>query len=162
MKPLNTRIRIFHLLFLTVITLLQLSCNDKNENQPDNTIFSGRWTEVVPQVFAFARDNVDEIQFSGTEFKIKWKSYSDTPSDPCDQTSFTWAEHAAGTYTYDRDSVYFDGNYTDNEFKISKKCYRNGEFKTSFAYKLTKSGNTKTLIFKPDAEAYYKIVLRPI
>lgn len=162
MKPLNTRIRIFHLLFLTVITLLQLSCNDKNENQPDNTIFSGRWTEVVPQIGTFGRNDVEEILFESNEFKIKWKSYSDTPSDPCDQTSFTWEEHAAGTYTYDRDSVYFDGNYTDHEFKISTKCYRKGEFKKSFTYKLTRSDSTKTLILNPDAELYYRIVLQPM
>lgn len=121
--------KLFRILLLTVTALLQLSCNNKNEDQPENTIFSGRWTEIVPQIGTFGQNDVEEILFEGNNFKIKWDSYSDTLSAPCDPNSFTWEEYAAGTYTYDRDSVYFDGNYTDPKFKTSNTCYRKGIFK---------------------------------
>lgn len=152
----------FRYILCLILLIATLSCNDENYIKPDTARFSGKWTEIVPDIGTFGRDDVAEISFYGNKFTIRWNSYSDTPIAPCEPGSFKWVQHATGTFTFDADSIHLNGKYTDAQYKLSAKCYRRGDFKANHAYQFTEIGNFKRLILNPKADLYYRIELKSL
>ncbi len=142
---------------LSVFFLLNLfACKKDGPTQP----IESTWTEEVPTVLAFGRNDVESLQFGSTIFKLKLNCYSDVPTSPCEPQTYKWKEYVTGTFRFTTDSLFFEGDYTDSKFKVkSKECHREGKYKR--AYKYIRPDN-ETLILDPNNAPYYTIRLKKI
>lgn len=113
------------------------SCKfNKLETSQGEMFLQGKWTEdslknesqlVTYQRFAFT--------FTCDSFYAVIHNFSkaDLQGGSC-YSEGTWKEYAKGYYKVAGDSLKFDGNFVDAEFKYKTQgsCYRSGKFTDSF------------------------------
>lgn len=119
------------------ILLTLCSCKfNKVEKSKGESFLQGKWAEdslenksqlISYQSFRFT--------FSCDSFYAVINNYSkvDLQGGPC-YNKGEWAEYAKGYYKVIGDTLKFNGNFVDHEFKYKTQgsCYRSGKFSDSF------------------------------
>jgi len=138
-------------IFLLITSLLFLaSCKfNKVEKSTGEAFLQGRWAEEDTlqnsQLISYQRFN---FTFTCDSFYVVIRNFSkvDLQGGPCYDKG-TWTEYAKGYYKVAGDTLKFDGNFVDAEFKYKTQgsCYRSGKFTDAF---LINSKKDSTLALK--------------
>lgn len=137
--------------FSTLVVLFLLaSCKfNKVEKSAGEAFLQGKWTEDSSenesQLVAYQHFN---FTFSCDSFYTVIHNFSkvDLQGGSCYDKG-QWNEYAKGYYKIVDDTLKFDGNFVDKEFKYKTQgsCYRSGKFTDTF---LIKSKTDSVLILK--------------
>jgi hypothetical protein len=121
---------------LTVLFFLTACKFNKVEKSTGEAFLKGKWTEDSleneSQLISYQRFN---FTFTCDSFYAVINNFSkvDLQGGPCYDKG-TWTEYAKGYYKVVGDTLKFDGNFVDSEFKYKTQgsCYRSGKFTDSF------------------------------
>lgn len=128
-----------HLFFSSVLAVLFIvgSCKfNKVETSNGEAFLQGKWTEDSledkSQLISYQTFN---FTFTCDSFYTVISNYSkvDLQGGSCYDKG-EWKEYAKGYYKVAGDTLKFNGNFVDNEFKYKTQgsCYRSGKFTDSF------------------------------
>ncbi|WP_017260261.1 hypothetical protein [Pedobacter arcticus] len=146
-----------------VFVLFFTACKfNKVETSAGEAFLQGKWTE---DSLASERELVSYQQFDFTftcdSFYTVINNFSkvDLQGGACYEKG-TWKEYAKGYYKIAGDTLKFNGNFVDNEFKYKTQgsCYRSGKFTDSF---IINHKSDSTLILKSlETGTLHQLVLR--
>lgn len=124
--------------FFACFSLLAISaCSFNKEEKLTGEVFlQGIWTEdSLPSQNQLVSYQQFDFKFTCDSFYVKIKNYSkvNLQGGNCYDKN-TWFEYAKGYYTVKNDSLKFDGNFVDFEYKYKTQgsCYRSGKFTEVF------------------------------
>lgn len=121
--------------FAALLTLASCKFN-KVESSTGEAFLQGKWKEDISE------DNRQLISYQSFDFTFTCDSFYavinnyskvDLQGGPCYDKG-EWKEYAKGYYKVTGDTLKFNGNFVDNEFKYKTQgsCYRSGKFTDSF------------------------------
>ncbi len=128
--------QIFILLCIASLFVLASCKFNKLETSNGDALLQGKWTEDTltnkGQLVSYQRF---DFTFTCDSFYAVIHNFSkvDLQGGQC-YSKGTWKEYAKGYYNVVSDSLKFDGNFVDAEFKYKTQgsCYRSGKFTDSF------------------------------
>ena len=126
----------FILPFVVALFMLTSCKFNKLESSNGDTFLQGKWAEdSLAQESQMVTYQRFEFTFTCDSFYAVIRNFSkaDLQGGPC-YSKGTWKEYAKGYYKVVGDSLKFEGNFVDNEFKYKKQgsCYRSGKFTDTF------------------------------
>lgn len=122
---------------LIMVLVFLVACKfNKLEESNGSAFLQGKWLEDPleneAQLVSYQRFN---YTFTCDSFYVIIDNFSkaDLQGGPCYEKG-TWKEYAKGYYKIVDDTLKFDGNFVDQEFKYKTQgsCYRSGKFSDSF------------------------------
>ncbi|MFC5283453.1 fumarate hydratase [Pedobacter alpinus] len=125
----------FNINFLLVLLMMLYlsSCTfNKQVKSSGEDFIQGIWTEdSLPNQDQLASYQQFDFKFNCDSFYVKIKNFSkvNLQGGSC-YDSNTWYEYAKGYYVVNNDSLKFEGNFVDSEYKYKTQgsCYRSGKF----------------------------------
>ncbi|MEO6694964.1 MAG: peptidylprolyl isomerase [Ignavibacteria bacterium] len=100
-------------------------------------IMNGDWHSVLRKDQIYFEGNRYTFNFKNDSFKVKIKHWTDLlhyePWNPCNHLNDV--QFAAGEIYMENDKIFFNGMYTDSNYKvIDRGCFNVGKFERSYYY----------------------------
>ena len=139
----------FSILVVSALFFLASCKFNKVETSDGEAFLQGKWTEDS------LKSKTQLISYQGFDFTFTCDSFYtvicnyskvDLQGGPCYEKG-EWKEYAKGYYQLTGDTLTFNGNFVDAEFKYKTQgsCYRSGKFTDSF---LLSSTTDSTILLK--------------